>query len=241
MSFSLWKTRPGHDVLMKKIIIVLLLFSFCGDNSEIFSNRLAVRDSQTALKVNEIALTTNQKIINNTTTTSTTIYDWEVHYLRLDNFKKAWEKTLKEPITLTKEEMDLTDHLYSLWIWKGDKWTPENENFYEIKVNGQICKRIWNSMGYAWLDEIHPAKNIFTEGYVVTERYMCDSNSDFEKNSLFGAPFYYQGKWWIYQTYEFSWDQLDCKKPCGKSVQYHATRVPVDLDDEIYNITLPVP
>ena len=139
MSFSLWKTRPGHDVLMKKIIILLLLFSFCGDNSEIFSNRLAVRDSQTALKVNEIVLTTNQKIINNTTTTSTTIYDWEVHYLRLDNFKKAWEKTLKEPITLTKEEMDLTDYLYSLWIWKGDKWTPENENFYEIKVNGQIC------------------------------------------------------------------------------------------------------
>ena len=122
----------------------MLLFSFCGDSSEIFSNRLAVRDSQTALKVNEIVLTTTQKIINSTTTTSTTIYDWEAHYLRLDNFKKAWEKTLKEPITLTKEEMDLTDYFYSLWIWKGDKWTPENENFYEIKVNGQICKRIWN-------------------------------------------------------------------------------------------------
>ena len=60
----------------------MLLFSFCGDNSEIFSNRLAVKDSQTALKVNQIVLTTTQKIINNTTTTSTTIYDWEAHYLR---------------------------------------------------------------------------------------------------------------------------------------------------------------
>ena len=142
---------------MKKLIFIVIFISCT-------SNQVSIENIETIS-------TTTQKIVINTTTTSTTIYDWEVHYLRLDNFKKAWEKTLKEPITLTKEEMDLTDYLYSLWIWKGDKWTPENENFYEIKVNGQICKRIWNSMGYAWLDEIHPVKNIFTEGYVVTVSY----------------------------------------------------------------------
>ena len=236
MSFSLWKTRQRHDVLMKKIIILLLLFSFCGDNSETSSNRLAVEDSLATLNLKETT-TTTKKIVNNTTTT--TVFDEEEHRLMLDNFQEAWEKTLKEPITLTKEEMEITEYLYSLWTWKGDKWTPENQNFYELKVNGQICRRIWNQMGYAWLDEIHPVKNIFTEGYVVIERYMCDSNSDFENNSLFGAPFYYQDRWWIYQTYKFSWDQVDCENPCGKSVQYHATRVPIDLDDEIYKTNLP--
>ena len=67
---------------------------------------------------------------------------------------------------------------------------------------------------------------------------MCKANSDYDRKSLFGAPFYYQDKWWIYQDYKFSWDQVDCKSPCGNSVHYFATRVPIDLDDEIYNVTL---
>ena len=210
---------------MKKLIFIVIFIS-CTTNQANIENV-------------ETVSTTPQKIVNNTTTTSTTIYDWEEHYLMLDNFEEAWEKSLKDPITLSEEEKELTEYLYSIWTWKGDKWTPENENFYELKVNGQICRRIWNSMGYAWLDEIHPVENMFTDGYVVTERYMCDSNLDFEKNSLFGAPFYYQNRWWIYQTYEFTWDQLDCKNPCAKSVQYHGTRVSIDLDDEIYQIILP--
>lgn len=207
---------------MKKLIFIVIFIS-CTSNQANIENV-------------ETVSTTTQKIVNNTTTTSTTIYDWEEHYLALDNFEKAWEKSLKDPITLSEEEKELTEYLYSIWTWKGDKWTPENENFYELKVNGQICRRIWNTMGYAWLDEIHPVENMFTDGYVVDERYMCDSNLDFEKNSLFGAPFYYQNKWWIYQTYEFTWDQVDCKNPCAKSVQYHGTRVSIDLDDEIYQI-----
>ena len=190
-----------------------------------------------------LSCTTNQANIENigkvSTTTTTTIYDSEEHYLRLDNFEEAWEKSLKEPITLSEEENELTQYLYSLWTWKGDKLTPENENFYKLKVNGQICRRIWNSMGYAWVDEIHPIENMFTDGYVVTQRYICITNSDNGRESLFGAPFYYQDKWWIYQDYKFSWDQIDCKKPCGTSVQNFATRVLIDLDDEIYKTTLP--
>jgi hypothetical protein len=156
----------------------------------------------------------------------------------LDNFEAAWEKSLKDPITLSEEEKELTEYLYSIWTWKGDKWTPENENFYELKVNGQICRRIWNSMGYAWLDEIHPVENMFTDGYVVTQRYICVTNSDNGRESLFGAPFYYQDTWWIYQDYKFSRNQVDCKSSCGISAQYFATRVPIDLDDVIYNVTL---
>ena len=209
---------------MKKLIFIVIFIS-CTTNQANIENV-------------ETVSTTTQKIVNNTTTTSTTIYDWEEHYLMLDNFEEAWEKSLKDPITLSEEEKELTEYLYSIWTWKGDKWTPENENFYELKVNGQICRRIWNTMGYAWLDEIHPVENMFTDGYVVTQRYICVTNSDNGRESLFGAPFYYQDTWWIYQDYKFSWDQVDCKNPCATSVQYFANRVPIDLDDEIYNITL---
>ena len=209
---------------MKKLIFIVIFIS-CTSNQANIENV-------------ETVSTTTQKIVNNTTTTSTTIYDWEEHYLALDNFEEAWEKSLKDPITLSEEEKELTEYLYSLWTWKGDKWTPENENFYELKVNGQICRRTWNSMGYAWLDEIHPVENLFTDGYVVTQRYICVTNSDNERESLFGAPFYYQDTWWIYQDYKFSRNQVDCKSPCGISAQGFATRVPIDLDDEIYNVTL---
>ena len=154
---------------MKKLIFIVIFISCT-------SNQVRIENVETIS-------TTTQKIVNNTTTTSTTIYDWEEHYLALDNFEEAWEKSLKDPITLSEEEKELTEYLYSIWTWKGDKWTPENENFYELKVNGQICRRIWNSMGYAWLDEIHPVENMFTDGYVVDERYMCDSNLDFEKKT----------------------------------------------------------
>ena len=216
---------------MRKLTLIFSLIIFsCSSNQS------------TAEIPNKDTATTSNKIVKNTTTTTVTtttvISDEEIDLMR-ENFTEAWERTLKDPIALSEEEMELTDYLYSLWFWKGDKWTPENQNFYELKVNGQICRRIWNQMGYAWLDEIHPIENIFTDGYVVTERYICDTNSDNGRESLFGAPFYYQDTWWIYQDYKFSWDQVDCKNPCSTSVQYFATRVPIDLDDDIYKTTFP--
>lgn len=209
---------------MKKLILIFIFIS-CTSN-------------QADIKNIDSVSTVTQKVVNNTTTTSTTIFDEEEHYLSLENFKEAWEKSLKEPIKLSAEEIELTEYLYSLWTWKGDKWTPENENFYELKINDQFCRRIWSSMGYAWLDQVHPVENLFTNGYVATERYICDPDGDFTENSLFGAPFYYQERWWIYQGYDFSWDQINCKNPCGTSVSYFGTLVPIDLDDEIYNVSL---
>jgi len=226
MPYTLWTSRQEYDVCMRKLTLIfaLLIFS-CSSNQP------------TAEIPNEDTVTTSNKIVKNTTTT-TVISDEEIDLMR-ENFKEAWEKSLKEPIELSAEEIELTEYLYSLWTWKGDKWTPENENFYELKINDQICRRIWSSMGYAWLDQVHPVENLFTNGYVATERYVCKPDGDFTENSLFGAPFYYQEKWWIYQGYDFSWDQIDCKNPCGSSIGYFGTRVPIDLDDEIYNVSLP--
>ena len=151
-----------------------------------------------------------------------------------ENFKNAWETILKDPIQLNVEEIELTNYLYELWTWKGDKWTPEEENFYKLRVNDLNCSRIWNAMGWAWLDEVHPIDGDYSRGYWAVERYICGDNI-----SLFGAPFYYENSWWIYQSFEFSWDMVDCEDPCGTGVGHFAKRVQIDLDDEIYKTTLP--
>ena len=166
--------------------------------------------------------------------------------LSYQNFRFAYEKNLKEPITLSDFEKELTAYLYELWKWKGSKWTPENENFYELKVNGLSCYRIWSGMGYAWLDEIHPSQGYpQQERTFAIERYMCYKESIFDsQTSLFGAPFFYNNAWWIYQDNEdirSFWDNVwnDCKSPCATYVQNLATRVQIDLDDEIYSVVLP--
>ncbi len=89
---------------MKKLIFIVIFIS-CTSNQATIENV-------------ETVSTITQKIVNNTTTTSTTIYDWEEHYLSLDNFEEAWEKSLKDPITLSEEEKELTEYLYSIWTWK---------------------------------------------------------------------------------------------------------------------------
>ena len=160
--------------------------------------------------------------------------------LALQNFQLAWEETLNEPITLSDFEKELTAYLFELWKWKGDKSTPEKENFYELKINGLSCYRIWNAMGSAWLDEVHPIQDNYSKGYWAVERYTCEEDSIYGMGpSLFGAPFYYQDTWWIYQKFEFNWNMVDCKSPCGYGNNAFATRVAIDLDDEIYSVVLP--
>ena len=152
--------------------------------------------------------------------------------LAFQNFRFAYEKNLKEPIALSDFEKELTAYLHELWRWKGDKWTPENENFYEIQVNGYTCTRIWDGMGYAWLDQVHPVE----EDYSISNTYKCDDEG---KIFLYGRPFYYLDKWWIYQN-ELDWSfPKNCKNPCVTFVQNYATRVQIDLDDEIYSVLLP--
>ena len=178
--------------------------------------------------------TSSIELITNTTTS-------EVNEdLALQNFQLAWEETLNEPIILSDFEKELTAYLFELWKWKGDKWTPEKENFYELKINGLSCYRIWNAMGSAWLDEVHPIQDNYSKGYWAVERYTCEEDSIYGMGpSLFGAPFYYQDTWWIYQKFEFNWNMVDCKNPCGYGNNAFATRVAIDLDDEIYSVVTP--
>ena len=95
-------------------------------------------------------------------------------------------------------------------------------------------------MGSAWLDEAHPIQDNYSKGYWSVERYTCEEDSIYGMGpSLFGAPFYYQDTWWIYQKFEFNWNMVDCKSPCGYGNNAFATRVAIDLDDEIYSVVLP--
>ena len=208
---------------MKKTLILILFF--------IISCTASQEDSLKKTSNSSI----EKELIINTTTTFENITTTTVNRdLMLENFRNAWEVILKDPIQLNEDEIELTNYLYELWTWKGDKWTPEEENFYELKVNSLSCYRIWNGMGWAWLDEVHPIKGEDSKGYWAVERYMCGDNI-----SLFGAPFYYENSWWIYQSFEFSWDMVDCENPCGSGLGQFAKRVSIDLDDEIYNTTFP--
>ena len=208
---------------MKKVLLLFsLILISCTTSSETYTSET----TSTSIE---------KEIISNTTTTLENITTTTVNIdLMRENFKNAWETILKDPIQLNVEETELTNYLYELWTWKGDKWTPEEENFYELRVNGLSCYRIWNAMGWAWLDEVHPIDGDYSRRYWAVERYICGDNI-----SLFGAPFYYENSWWIYQSFEFSWDMVDCENPCGTGVGQFAKRVQIDLGDEIYKTTLP--
>jgi hypothetical protein len=46
----------------------------------------------------------------------------------------------------------------------------ENQYLFEIQVNGLTCTRLYNSMGWALLDEVHPVE----QEYDVHHTYKCD-------------------------------------------------------------------
>ena len=85
---------------MKKLFIYILIFSFCGGNSESGT----VEDTTTTTI--------------STSSTSTTTYDAELAW---DNFLEAWENNLKTELILSSNEMAITEELKKLWTWQGDK------------------------------------------------------------------------------------------------------------------------
>jgi len=182
---------------MKRIsVIFFLLFSLCGGSSETAT-------------------------VEDTTTTSTLNAE-----LSNENFKKAWEENLTEPIKLSNEEQVKTNQLIELWDWKGDK-TSKDEYLWEIEVNGYTCTRIWNSMGYAWITEIHPIEN----DYSIQHTYKCGAEE--ERIWLYGVPFFYQQHWWIYQKVEFVWPE-NCDEPCGTFVQNIAKRFKIENPQNLF-------
>ena len=116
-------------------------------------------------------------------------------------------------------EMTITEELNKLWTWQGDK-NNLNQYLFEIEVNGLICSRIYNSMGWA-LNEIHKYRTYYRSSHT----YKCDESGSLY---LFGEPFYYQNNWWIFHNIDLDLDNLDSDDPCGTRAQHYASKFKID-------------
>ena len=144
-----------------------------------------------------------------------------------NNFLNAWKKILKDEIILDSNEIALTKELEELMLWRGDKYNL-NQYLFEIEVNNLTCTRIYNSMGWALFDQIHPIEKDFRSSHT----YKCDESGDL---FLFGSPFYYQGNWWIFHNIEVDLSTLDCEIPCGRSAQFFASKFKIDYPKDLLN------
>ena len=232
---------------MKKLLFLLLIFLSCG-GSEIIVVEPPVRTTIT------IFTFPDKEVISNTTTTTKPFNNsageaMERRDKERESFDKAWQEYMKEDIVLSDYEKEVNEKFRELWSWKGSKWEAEKENFYEIQINGVSCRRIWNSMGAAILDQNHPLHNLldnedpFYRNYrshhyrcFLTEEQLKQPELVKQTDYLFGTPFYYQETWWIFQSIssEISvWDLIDCKDPCSYSYYTFATRVAIDDNEEL--------
>ena len=234
---------------MKKLLFLLLIFLSCYESEIVIE--APVRTTITIFPFPE-----NEVVSNTTTTTNTTKpfknsarEAMERREKERENFDKAWQEYMKEDIVLSDYEKEVNKKFRELWSWKGSKWEAEKENFYEIHINGVSCRRIWNAMGSALLDQNHPLNNIldnenpFYRNYrshhyrcFLTEEQLKQPELVKQTDYLFGTPFYYQETWWIFQSIssEISvWDLIDCKGPCSYSYYTFATRVAIDDNEEL--------
>ena len=165
----------------------------------------------------------------NSTSTSLVSTTIEVNDYQIsnNNFLNAWKKILKDEITLDSNEIALTKELEELMLWRGDKYNL-NQYLFEIEVNNLTCTRIYNSMGWALFDQIHPIEKDFRSSHT----YKCDESGDLY---LFGSPFYYQGNWWIFHNIEVDLSTLDCETPCGRSAQFFASKFKIDYPKDLLN------
>jgi len=202
---------------MKKYFVVYVGFITLGLLIFSYQTNTNLNDVQEVIDVKEVTTTTTLKIDNS----------W-------NNFLNAWEKSLNIPIELTYQENIINSSFLNKWEWKGDKSTAQEEFLYQIEVNGYTCTRIWNSMGWALLDMVHPIGKDFRAPHT----YKCDDKGEV---FIFGEPFYFNNEWWVFQNYEWSWEDFNCIDPCGSSAQYYATIFVVENSEELKNFTLSNP
>lgn len=205
---------------MKKLfILILLVLTACGGGETVEESTQTIADTTvTSTNVTTSSTTTT------TSSTTTTTYNMELAW---DNFLLAWENNLKAELILTSSELEMTEELEKIWVWQGDKYNLD-QYLFEIEVNGLICTRIYNSMGWALLDEIHPIE----KDYRSSHTYKCDESGSLY---LFGDPFYYQDNWWIYHNIELDWSILDCDDPCGSRAQNYASKFKIDNPQDLLN------
>ena len=207
---------------MKKLIILILLLSFCStDTSEVFEDSIQISTDTTS-------------------TTSTTIIDESE--AMFDNFHKWWvEYKLKDSnIYLNPTEAEYTNNLISEFVIDDRDTYDDPFIYYPYKNNpfskvvifdlhdsyeGQfiVCHKIKGAAGTGILDEVHP----LSEGvypYLSFHTYTCE---DEETTLLFGYPYYQDGKWWIFKSIPNSEKIITegCKDPCGYSYTHWATKI----------------
>ena len=104
MPYTLWTSRQEYDVCMKIILIIFLVLSACGGDSE----TIALDDTAQTIVDTTVSSTTAT-----TSSTTTTTYDADLGW---DNFLIAWENNLKAELILTSSELAMTDELKKICL-----------------------------------------------------------------------------------------------------------------------------
>ena len=148
----------------------------------------------------------------------------------------------EESIVLSQNEFEKTLRVLEKWQW-GDKQIQEDEKFRIISIDGYECVKVWTSMPTALLNSTHPLEQYVDSNLIYDSQnfstYNCMKNLDLENFDgefyLYGQPFFYDEKWWLYKPFEprrkliaFVCDE------CFTSWQAFAKPVPILQSDPIY-------
>ena len=145
-------------------------------------------------------------------------------------------------IVLSQSEFEKTSRVLEKWQW-GDNQNQEDEKFRIISIDGYECVKVWTSMPTALLNSTHPLEQYVDSNLIYDSQnfstYNCMKNLDLENFDgefyLYGQPFFYDEKWWLYKPFEprrkliaFVCDE------CFTSWQAFAKPVPILKSDPIY-------
>ena len=207
MPYTLWISRQGHDVCMKR------------------KNKIVIT-SLVSLVVGAVAL-----------------YAYSLH----DSFSEFDDAFLfiegEKNIVLSQSEYEKTIRLLEeKWAW-ATKHTPEDENFSIISIDGYECVRIWSSQPRALLTSTHPLETYDPSRHqrlTNFSTYNCMKNLDLDNFDgefyLYGQPFFYDDKWWLYKPFEprmkLIW--FVCADGCSYHWQAFAKPEPILESDPIY-------
>ena len=112
-------------------------------------------------------------------------------------------------IVLSQSEFEKTSRVLEKWQW-GDKQNQDDENFRIISIDGYECVKVWTSMPTALLNSTHPLEQYVDSNLIYDSQnfstYNCMKNLDLENFDgefyLYGQPFFYDEKWWLYKPFE---------------------------------------
>ena len=170
----------------------------------------------------------------------TGFYELEVEKLSYDDAFSLVEGV--DDIRLSQNEFEKTLRVLEKWEW-GDKQDQTDENFRIILIDGYECVKVWTSMPTALLNSTHPLEQYSNNEYIFESQnfstYNCMENLDLENFNgefyLFGQPFFYDDKWWLFKPFEPNREliYLVCDE-CYTSWRYFAKPEAILKTDPIY-------